>query len=104
MVYWVVVHYIDVKRELIYFKINRIIKKQCCFGECPYCVLSFRINYLDDTCTDHFTPQQEARMHCYIDLVYQPMRDMERPAPVPVPPRVSVKRNILIFDTRSHVY
>ncbi|XP_060564363.1 LOW QUALITY PROTEIN: pappalysin-2-like [Ruditapes philippinarum] len=46
------------------------------------------MSYADDTCTDHFTPQQEARMHCYIDLVYQPMRDMERPAPVPVPPRV----------------
>ncbi|XP_053380167.1 pappalysin-1-like [Mercenaria mercenaria] len=46
------------------------------------------MSYADDTCTDHFTPQQEARMHCYIDLIYQPMRDMKQPAPVPVTPKV----------------
>jgi len=43
----------------------------------------------DDTCTDEFTPQQVARMHCYLDLVYQPMRDMKQAPPIPIAPKVS---------------
>ncbi|WAR31070.1 PAPP1-like protein [Mya arenaria] len=43
---------------------------------------------LDDTCVSEFTQQQVARMHCYLDLVYQPMRDMKRPSPVPLAPKV----------------
>ncbi|KAF3858509.1 hypothetical protein F7725_011710 [Dissostichus mawsoni] len=29
------------------------------------------MSYTDDNCTNHFTPNQVARMHCYLDLVYQ---------------------------------
>ncbi|XP_028834109.1 pappalysin-2 isoform X2 [Denticeps clupeoides] len=29
------------------------------------------MSYTDDDCTNHFTPNQVARMHCYVDLVYQ---------------------------------
>ncbi|KAL4219279.1 hypothetical protein ACF0H5_021860 [Mactra antiquata] len=46
------------------------------------------MSYADDSCINHFTPQQEARMHCYLDLVYQPMREMKQPAPIPVPPKI----------------
>ncbi|XP_052790398.1 pappalysin-1-like isoform X2 [Mya arenaria] len=46
------------------------------------------MGYADDTCVSEFTQQQVARMHCYLDLVYQPMRDMKRPSPVPLAPKV----------------
>ncbi|XP_070175910.1 pappalysin-1-like [Littorina saxatilis] len=46
------------------------------------------MSYADDDCTNHFTPQQGARMHCYLDLAYQPWRTLHKPSPVPLPPRV----------------
>ncbi|XP_041367989.1 pappalysin-1-like isoform X2 [Gigantopelta aegis] len=42
----------------------------------------------DDTCTDHFTEHQAARMHCYLDLVYQPWRTEHFQSPVPLAPRI----------------
>ncbi|XP_068921606.1 pappalysin-2 [Petaurus breviceps papuanus] len=46
------------------------------------------MSYTDDDCTDHFTPNQVARMHCYLDLVYQQWSESRRPSPIPVPPVV----------------
>uniref|UniRef100_A0A3B3W0Y5 Pappalysin 2 n=1 Tax=Poecilia latipinna TaxID=48699 RepID=A0A3B3W0Y5_9TELE len=47
------------------------------------------MSYTDDNCTNHFTPNQVARMHCYLDLVYQKWLMDSRPAPVPLPPMVT---------------
>ncbi|XP_066548801.1 pappalysin-2 [Amia ocellicauda] len=46
------------------------------------------MSYTDDNCTNNFTPNQVARMHCYVDLVYQNWVDGSKPAPVPLPPMV----------------
>ena len=45
--------------------------------------------YTGDSCINHFTPQQVARMHCYVDLVYKSWVDTPTPSPVPLPPTVS---------------
>lgn len=42
----------------------------------------------DDDCTDSFTPNQVARMHCYLDLVYQQWSQSRKPTPIPIPPVV----------------
>ncbi|XP_034038636.1 pappalysin-2 [Thalassophryne amazonica] len=47
------------------------------------------MSYTDDNCTNHFTPNQAARMHCYIDLVYQNWLTAHHPAPVPLSPVVT---------------
>ena len=47
----------------------------------------------DDNCTDSFTPNQVARMHCYLDLVYQQWSDGRRPTPIPIPPVVIGQTN-----------
>ncbi|KAM4623650.1 pappalysin-2 [Polymixia lowei] len=47
------------------------------------------MSYTDDNCTDHFTPNQVARMHCYVDLVYQHWLKDRRPAPIPLSPIVT---------------
>ncbi|XP_038156424.1 pappalysin-2 [Cyprinodon tularosa] len=47
------------------------------------------MSYTDDNCTNHFTPNQVARMHCYLDLVYQKWLTESHPAPVPLPPIVT---------------
>uniref|UniRef100_A0AAR2JEU4 Sushi domain-containing protein n=1 Tax=Pygocentrus nattereri TaxID=42514 RepID=A0AAR2JEU4_PYGNA len=46
------------------------------------------MSYADDACTDSFTLNQVARMHCYLDLIYQSWRPGSKPAPVPLPPRL----------------
>ncbi|XP_063051363.1 pregnancy-associated plasma protein A, pappalysin 1b [Engraulis encrasicolus] len=46
------------------------------------------MSYTDDDCTDSFTPNQVARMHCYLDLAYQTWRTDSLPAPVAMPPRL----------------
>ncbi|KAK9403871.1 pappalysin-2 [Crotalus adamanteus] len=46
------------------------------------------MSYTDDNCTDNFTPNQVARMHCYLDLVYQQWTQSRKPTPVPLPPMV----------------
>ncbi|KAL0966049.1 hypothetical protein UPYG_G00290160 [Umbra pygmaea] len=46
------------------------------------------MSYTDDNCTNHFTPNQVARMHCYIDLVYENWLDNKRPTPIPLKPMV----------------
>ena len=43
----------------------------------------------DDDCTNSFTPNQVARMHCYLDLVYQRWGHSKKPAPIPMPPMVT---------------
>ena len=52
--------------------------------------LTFVLCFADDNCTDHFTEQQVARMHCYLDLAYQPWRLSQKPSPVPLPPKVKL--------------
>ncbi|XP_056149836.1 pappalysin-2 [Lampris incognitus] len=47
------------------------------------------MSYTDDNCTNNFTPNQVARMHCYIDLVYQNWLKDPQPAPIPLPPIVT---------------
>ncbi|XP_062873923.1 pregnancy-associated plasma protein A, pappalysin 1b [Trichomycterus rosablanca] len=46
------------------------------------------MSYADDGCTDSFTMNQVARMHCYLDLIYQTWRTESKPAPVPLAPRL----------------
>ncbi|KAI5103983.1 pappalysin-2 isoform X1, partial [Silurus meridionalis] len=46
------------------------------------------MSYTDDNCTNHFTPNQVARMHCYIDLVYKNWVQDNKPTPIPLPPMV----------------
>uniref|UniRef100_A0A8C5JJY2 Pappalysin 2 n=1 Tax=Junco hyemalis TaxID=40217 RepID=A0A8C5JJY2_JUNHY len=47
------------------------------------------MSYTDDECTNSFTPNQVARMHCYLDLVYQRWGHSRKPAPIPIPPMVT---------------
>uniref|UniRef100_A0A8C3ATZ4 Pappalysin 2 n=1 Tax=Cyclopterus lumpus TaxID=8103 RepID=A0A8C3ATZ4_CYCLU len=47
------------------------------------------MSYTDDNCTNHFTPNQVARMHCYLDLVYQNWLTELQPAPIPLAPIVT---------------
>ncbi|XP_064004195.1 pappalysin-2 [Pogoniulus pusillus] len=47
------------------------------------------MSYTDDDCTNSFTPNQVARMHCYLDLVYQRWGQSKKPAPIPIPPMVT---------------
>lgn len=42
----------------------------------------------DDSCTDSFTLNQVARMHCYLDLIYQTWQPASKPPPVAMPPQV----------------
>ncbi|XP_015222644.2 pregnancy-associated plasma protein A, pappalysin 1a [Lepisosteus oculatus] len=46
------------------------------------------MSYADDDCTDSFTLNQVARMHCYLDLIYQSWQPDSKPAPVPLAPQV----------------
>ncbi|XP_072854305.2 pappalysin-2 isoform X1 [Pogona vitticeps] len=46
------------------------------------------MSYTDDNCTDSFTPNQVARMHCYLDLVYQQWTQGRKLTPIPMPPMV----------------
>lgn len=50
------------------------------------------MSYANDSCTESFTEQQAARMHCYIDLVYQSWQQTQTPPSfIPLPPRVTSK-------------
>ncbi|XP_054854549.1 pappalysin-1 [Eublepharis macularius] len=46
------------------------------------------MSYTDDDCTNSFTPNQVARMHCYLDLVYQGWQPVEKPAPIAISPQI----------------
>ncbi|KAE8583612.1 hypothetical protein XENTR_v10020598 [Xenopus tropicalis] len=46
------------------------------------------MSYADDDCTDSFTPNQVARMHCYLDLVYQSWQPTLKPLPVAIAPQI----------------
>ncbi|XP_012500097.1 PREDICTED: pappalysin-2 [Propithecus coquereli] len=60
----------------------------CGFTHFPGAPFSNYMSYTDDDCTDSFTPNQVARMHCYLDLVYQQWSESRRPTPIPIPPMV----------------
>uniref|UniRef100_A0A8C6TTY6 Pappalysin 2 n=1 Tax=Neogobius melanostomus TaxID=47308 RepID=A0A8C6TTY6_9GOBI len=49
------------------------------------------MSYADDNCTNHFTPNQVARMHCYLDLVYQRWMTTPQPSPVPLSPIITAQ-------------
>ena len=56
------------------------------FKDTPY---SNFMSYSDDKCTESFTPQQSARMHCYVDLMYQSWQPVATtPSFIPLPPRI----------------
>ncbi|XP_020846268.1 pappalysin-1 [Phascolarctos cinereus] len=46
------------------------------------------MSYAEDDCTDSFTPNQVARMHCYLDLVYQSWQPAQKPAPIALTPQI----------------
>ncbi|XP_068197648.1 pappalysin-2 isoform X1 [Antennarius striatus] len=56
------------------------------YQDTPY---SNYMSYTDDNCTNHFTPNQVARMHCYLDMVYQKWLMEQQPAPIPLAPIVT---------------
>uniref|UniRef100_A0A3Q0QS71 Pappalysin 2 n=1 Tax=Amphilophus citrinellus TaxID=61819 RepID=A0A3Q0QS71_AMPCI len=56
------------------------------YQNAPY---SNYMSYTDDNCTNHFTPNQVARMHCYLDLVYHKWLMDHQPAPIPMAPIVT---------------
>ena len=56
-------------------------------GKASTSLVSFFVS-ADDACTDSFTPNQVARMHCYLDLVYQQWSQSRKPTPIPIPPVV----------------
>ncbi|EPY78991.1 pappalysin-2 isoform 1 [Camelus ferus] len=60
----------------------------CGFTHFPGAPFSNYMSYTDDDCTDSFTPNQVARMHCYLDLVYQQWSQSRKPTPIPLPPMV----------------
>ncbi|XP_012620494.2 pappalysin-2 isoform X2 [Microcebus murinus] len=60
----------------------------CGFAHFPGAPFSNYMSYTDDDCTDSFTPNQVARMHCYLDLVYQQWSESRKPTPIPIPPMV----------------
>ncbi|XP_032771524.1 pappalysin-2 [Rattus rattus] len=60
----------------------------CGFTLFPGAPFNNYMSYTDDDCTDNFTPNQVARMHCYLDLVYQQWSESQKPTPIPIPPIV----------------
>ncbi|CAM1300175.1 Uncharacterised protein g2630 [Pycnogonum litorale] len=63
------------------------------------------MGYANDPCPNSFTPQQAARMHCYVDLKYKAWLKSETksnrlpdPSPPPLPPRIvsSDKNSVVI--------
>ncbi|XP_059988714.1 pappalysin-2 isoform X4 [Lagenorhynchus albirostris] len=64
------------------------INDTCGFTHFPGAPFSNYMSYTDDDCTDSFTPNQVARMHCYLDLVYQQWSQSRKPTPIPIPPMV----------------
>ncbi|XP_060053706.1 pappalysin-2 [Erinaceus europaeus] len=64
------------------------INDTCGFTHFPGSPFNNYMSYTDDNCTDNFTPNQVARMHCYLDLVYQEWTESQKPTPIPMPPMV----------------
>ncbi|XP_078604176.1 pappalysin-1-like isoform X1 [Branchiostoma floridae x Branchiostoma japonicum] len=48
------------------------------------------MSYADDSCTESFTPQQTARMHCYLDLAYHGWQVQKTLPAIVLPPKVLV--------------
>lgn len=65
-------------------------EKKCGFDHFKGTPFSNYMSYADDSCTTSFSKQQAARMHCYIDLVYQSWQpERTKPSFIPLPPRVT---------------
>ena len=65
-------------------------ENRCGFGRFRSTPFRNYMSYADDSCTESFTPQQAARMHCYIDLVHQSWQPQQtKPSFIPLPPRVT---------------
>ncbi|XP_063284309.1 pappalysin-2 [Pelobates fuscus] len=47
------------------------------------------MSYTDDDCANSFTPNQVARMHCYLDLKYQGWARSLKPSTIPLPPLIT---------------
>ena len=60
------------------------------------------LRFTDDDCTDHFSDQQMARMHCYIDMVYQSVQKESHTTPLPLAPRVS--KNLPSWVVQSYIF
>ncbi|XP_054977194.1 pappalysin-2 [Sorex araneus] len=60
----------------------------CGFTHFPGAPFNNYMSYTDDNCTDSFTPNQVARMHCHLDLAYQQWTLGRKPTPIPLPPMV----------------
>ncbi|XP_038064030.1 pappalysin-1-like [Patiria miniata] len=71
-----------------------------CFGEVEFKETPYRnfMSYTDADCTDHFTEQQGARMHCYIDLTYQSWLLQE---PVSIP-SIGTPLSLRVVSERPH--
>lgn len=54
------------------------------------------MSYADDSCTNHFTPQQVARMHCYIDLDFQSWQAEPKPSFISLPPWIIQAENNIV--------
>ncbi|CAH1270963.1 PAPPA [Branchiostoma lanceolatum] len=48
------------------------------------------MSYADDSCTESFTPQQTARMHCYLDLAYHGWQVQKTLPAIVLPPKILV--------------
>ncbi|XP_072015800.1 pappalysin-1-like [Amphiura filiformis] len=74
----------------------------CGFEDEEYVDTPFRnyMSYTDHECTDHFTFQQSARMHCYIDLFYPSWRSDNSPTySIPLKPYIiSEKQRLNIHE------
>eukprot|EP00062_Callorhinchus_milii_P011402 gi/632957379/ref/XP_007894444.1/ PREDICTED: pappalysin-1 [Callorhinchus milii] len=60
----------------------------CGFGRFVNTPFSNFMSYADDDCTNSFTPNQVARMHCYLDLIFQSWQPPKKPPPIPVAPEI----------------
>lgn len=72
------------------FKINRVplLDLKTFYYYYYYLYFLFFAQLTDDACTDSFTLNQVARMHCYLDLIYQTWQPAPKPPPVPMAPQV----------------
>ena len=58
-----------------------------------------------DTCTNNFTPQQTARMHCYLDLVYEPWQSTRGASVPPLSPLVQLYSCFTqLFNVSLYIY
>lgn len=68
-----------------------VVTSETTCGQPPYTDTPYTnyMGYANDSCTNNFTPQQVARMHCYIDLDYQSWQSNPKPSFIPLSPRIT---------------